>query len=407
MEKNISKIPTLIEDEKSSGGKDIKVLNKQGKKKRKGVVKFFLAVFLLSLLIPLLIACLIYFLLFDKTSFLSKYLKATEVGNNDDKIELVVTEDEANTINIVKQTQESVVSIAISQITLKQGEGLTDLTNNIGTGFIVDDSGIVVTNQHVVSDTTSSYKVVSYLGDEFEVTKILRDDVSDIALLRIDKKDKVLKSLELGDSDKLLVGQNVIAIGTPLGEYAGSVTSGIISGLNRSVSAGTGWFGTTTKTYEGVIQTDAAINPGNSGGPLINSQGEVIGVNFATTSGVDNISFALPINKVKKRLEEYKTHGKFIRPYLGVSYQMISEYEALYYKDVVPGALVVRIDPVSPAYEAGIRRGDFITEFGGEKAINSLGELIQKHKVGEEVEVKVWRAGVEQSFKVKLGEMDE
>lgn len=406
MEKNISKIPTLIEDEKSSGGKDIKVIDKQGKKKRKGVIKFFLAVFFLSLLIPLLIACLIYFLLFDKTSFLSKYLKAMEVGNNDDKIELVVTEDEANTINIVKQTQESVVSIAISQITLKQGEGLTDLTNNIGTGFIVDDSGIVVTNQHVVSDTTSSYKVVSYLGDEFEVTKILRDDVSDIALLRIDKKDKELKSLKLGDSDKLLVGQNVIAIGTPLGEYAGSVTSGIISGLNRSVSAGTGWFGTTTKTYEGVIQTDAAINPGNSGGPLINSQGEVIGVNFATTSGVDNISFALPINKVKNRLEEYKTHGKFIRPYLGVSYQMISEYEALYYKDVVPGALVVRIDPVSPAYEAGIRRGDFITEFGGEKTINSLGELIQKHKVGEEVEVKVWRAGVEQSFKVKLGEMD-
>jgi len=406
MEKNISKVPTLIEEEKSSEEKDIKVLDKQGKKKRKGVVKFFLAVFFLSLLIPLLIACLIYFLLFDKTSFLSKYLKATEVGNNDDKIELVVTEDEANTINIVKQMQESVVSIAISQITLKQGEGLTDLTNNIGTGFIVDDSGIVVTNQHVVSDTTSSYKIVSYLGDEFEVTKILREDVSDIALLRIDKKDKELKSLKLGDSDKLLVGQNVIAIGTPLGEYAGSVTSGIISGLNRSVSAGTGWFGTTTKTYEGVIQTDAAINPGNSGGPLINSQGEVIGVNFATTSGVDNISFALPINKVKSRLEEYKTHGKFIRPYLGVSYQMISEYEALYYKDVVPGALVVRIDPVSPAYEAGIRRGDFITEFGGEKTINSLGELIQKHKVGEEVEVKVWRAGVEQSFKVKLGEMD-
>jgi len=406
MEKNISKVPTLIEEEKSSEEKDIKVIDKQGKKKRKGVVKFFLAVFFLSLLIPLLIACLIYFLLFDKTSFLSKYLKATVVGNNDDKIELVVTEDEANTINIVKQTQESVVSIAISQITLKQGEGLTDLTNNIGTGFIVDDSGIVVTNQHVVSDTTSSYKIVSYLGDEFEVTKILRDDVSDIALLRIDKKDKELKSLKLGDSDKLLVGQNVIAIGTPLGEYAGSVTSGIISGLNRSVSAGTGWFGTTTKTYEGVIQTDAAINPGNSGGPLINSQGEVIGVNFATTSGVDNISFALPINKVKSRLEEYKTHGKFIRPYLGVSYQMISEYEALYYKDVVPGALVVRIDPVSPAYEAGIRRGDFITEFGGEKTINSLGELIQKHKVGEEVEVKVWRAGVEQSFKVKLGEMD-
>jgi len=401
MEKDNNKIPTLIEE------KDKKEDKKKEKKKSKVVLKFFLAVFFLSLLISILVACLIYFLLLDNPSFLSKYSKEREVEDNGEKIELVVTEDEANTINIVKQTQESVVSIAVSQITLKQGEGLSDMTSNIGTGFIVDDSGIVVTNQHVVSDVASSYKVVSYLGDEFEVTKILRDDVSDIALLRIDKKDKVLKSLKLGDSDKLLVGQNVIAIGTPLGEFAGSVTSGIISGLNRSVAAGTGWFGTTTKTYEGVIQTDAAINPGNSGGPLINSQGEVIGVNFATTSGVDNISFALPINKVKKRIEEYKTYGKFIKPYLGVSYQMISEYEALYYKDVVPGALVVRIDPVSPAYEAGIRRGDFITEFGGEKVTNSLGELIQKHKVNEEVEVKVWRAGEEQIFKVKLGEMDE
>lgn len=401
MEKDNNKIPTLIEE------KDKKEDKKKEKKKSKVVLKFFLAVFFLSLLISILIACLIYFLLLDNPSFQSKYSKEREVEDNGEKIELVVTEDEANTINIVKQTQESVVSIAVSQITLKQGEGLSDMTSNIGTGFIVDDSGIVVTNQHVVSDVASSYKVVSYLGDEFEVTKILRDDVSDIALLRIDKKDKVLKSLKLGDSDKLLVGQNVIAIGTPLGEFAGSVTSGIISGLNRSVAAGTGWFGTTTKTYEGVIQTDAAINPGNSGGPLINSQGEVIGVNFATTSGVDNISFALPINKVKKRIEEYKTYGKFIKPYLGVSYQMISEYEALYYKDVVPGALVVRIDPVSPAYEAGIRRGDFITEFGGEKVTNSLGEIIQEHKVNEEVEVKVWRAGEEQIFKVKLGEMDE
>ena len=212
--------------------------------------------------------------------------------------------------------------------------------------------------------------------------------------------------MELGDSDKLVVGQSVIAIGTPLGEYAGSVTAGIVSGLNRSLSAGKGWFGTTVKTYEGVIQTDAAINPGNSGGPLIDSQGKVIGVNFATTSGVDNISFALPINKVKNRLEEYRTHGKFIMPYLGVSYQMVSTIEALYYKDVVPGALVVRIDPISPAYEAGIRRGDFITEFGDEKVVTSLADMIQKHKVGEEVNVKVYRAGKDIEMKVKLGEME-
>jgi len=217
---------------------------------------------------------------------------------------------------------------------------------------------------------------------------------------------KELKEIALGNSTNLLVGQTVIAIGTPLGEYSGSVTSGIISGLNRSVTASSGWFGSTTKSYEGVIQTDAAVNPGNSGGPLINSQGEVIGINFATTSGADNISFAIPINKVKVRLEEYRTYGKFIKPYLGVTYQMVTEYEALYYSDVVPGALVVRIDPLAPAYKAGIRRGDIITKFGEEKVTLALGELIQKHKVGEEVKVEVSRGGKDMKFTVTLGEMD-
>lgn len=384
-----------------------KLEERKDEKKPKRMVKLFLVALTFFFTILLTSGVLIYLLFTLDCSPLSKTWNNASGSKDDEKIELVVTEDEANTINIVKKTQESVVSIAISQISLKQGEGIEDTTSKIGTGFIVDESGIVVTNQHVVSDLNGSYKVVNFSGDEFEVTKILRDDLSDIAVLRIDKKDKGLKALALGDSDKLVVGQNVIAIGTPLGEFAGSVTTGIISGLDRSVTAGTGWFGSTTKSYEGVIQTDAAINPGNSGGPLISSRGEVIGVNFATSSGVDNISFALPINKVKNRLEEYKTYGKFIRPFLGVSYQMISDYEALYYKDVVPGALVVRIDPVSPAYIAGIRRGDFIIEFGGEKVTKSLGGIIEKHKVGEEVEVKVWRAGTEETFKVKLGEMQE
>lgn len=378
----------------------------KGKKSNKAL-KFILGGIFLFFTLLVFSIILVGFLLFKENGPLRKYLNISDNNGNQKNLELVVTEREANTINIVKETQESVVSIAISQITLQQGEGVDDVTSKIGTGFIVDEGGIVVTNQHVVSDMNAAYKVVSYGGDEFEVTKVLRDDLSDIAILRIDKKDKDIRALKLGDSNKLLVGQEVIAIGTPLGEYAGSVTTGIISGLDRSVTAGTGWFGSTTKSYEGVIQTDAAINPGNSGGPLINSQGEVIGVSFATTSGVDNISFALPINKVKSRLEEYRTYGKFIRPFLGVSYQMISEFEALYYKDVVPGALVVRIDPVSPAYIAGIRRGDFITEFAGKKVNKSLAEMIQEHKVGESVEVKVWREGSEQKFTVTLGEMEE
>lgn len=327
------------------------------------------------------------------------------VGEEKERVELVVTQQEKNTIDIVQNSADSVVSIAVSQVALTQEEGVKNVNNNVGTGFIVDESGIVITNQHVVSDDKADYKVIDSKGEVFEIAEILKDSSSDIALIRIDIAGREIKALELGDSDKLVVGQSVIAIGTPLGQYAGSVTTGIVSGLDRSLSASSGWFGSTVKTYEGVIQTDAAINLGNSGGPLIDSQGKVIGVSFARTSGADNISFALPINKVKNRLEEYRTHGKFIMPYLGVSYQMISTLEALYYKDVVPGALVVRIDPISPAYEAGIRRGDFIVEFGKKKVSSSLSDMIQKHRVGEEVDVKVYRGGENIEMKVKLGEM--
>ncbi len=323
---------------------------------------------------------------------------------SESKTELVVTEEENNVINIVKENEASVVSIAISKLSFSQGEGLVDTSSNIGTGFVVDPNGIIVTNQHVVSDTESDYKVVTNTGDEYEVVEIVRDDVNDIAIIKIDAKD--LNAVDLGDAENLSVGQSVIAIGTPLGEYSGTVTSGIISGLNRSVSASSDWFGSTTKTYEDVIQTDAAINPGNSGGPLINSQGKVIGVNFATTSGADNISFAIPINKVSNRVEEYRTYGKFIKPYMGVSYQMISDYEALYYEDVVAGALIIRLDPLGPAYSGGVEKGDIITELGGEKVNKSLAQLIQKHKVGEEVEIKVWRDGKEIKLKTTLIEAD-
>jgi len=170
--------------------------------------------------------------------------------------------------------------------------------------------------------------------------------------------------------------------------------------------ASTGWFGSTAKTYEDVIQTDAAVNPGNSGGPLLNTAGQVVGINFATTSGADNISFALPINLVKDRTDEYRTYGKFIKPYLGVSYQMISDYQAIYYENVVSGALIVRVDPYGPAQEAGIERGDIITEFDGEPVQSSLANLISNKKVGDEVEIKIWNNGEERTVKAILQEQD-
>ncbi len=317
---------------------------------------------------------------------------------------LVVSQDEADLISMVKEAQEGVVSVAVSQMSLSRDEGVVTSDSNIGTGFVVDASGWIVTNQHVVSSSSADYKVVTSDGEQYDVTEVVRDDANDIAILKIDAQN--LKVLPFGDSDNLAVGQDVIAIGTPLGEYSGSVTKGIISGLDRSVSASSSWYGATTKTYEGVIQTDAAVNPGNSGGPLLNSQGEIIGVNFATTSGADNISFALPINIVKEKIEEYRTYGKFIKPYLGVSYQTISEFEAYYYSNVVAGAFVVSIDTNGPAYVAGIRKGDIITKFGEDDVTTSLATLIQKHEVGEEIEVEYYRSGSLDTTAVTLVEAD-
>jgi serine protease Do len=327
-----------------------------------------------------------------------------EIGTDNISKNLVITEDELSTIQIVKNSESSVVSIAVSSTVLTKNQGFVDETNNIGTGFVVDKNGLIVTNQHVVSDLDSEYQVVTSDGKKYDVLEIKRDNVNDIAIVKIEAKD--LKPLTMGDSDILEVGQRVLAIGTPLGEYTGSVTEGIVSGLNRSVTTSSDWFGTTTKSYDNVIQTDAAVNPGNSGGPLIDSQGNVIGINFATTSGADNISFAIPINKVKERLQEYITYGKFIIPYLGVSYNMIYDYQLVYYNNLVAGAGVVNIDSSGPAYKGGIRRGDIVTKFGGEKVEQALSVYIQKHKVGDKVTVEVYREGDTKTFTVTLGEME-
>lgn len=341
---------------------------------------------------------------FIKTDVLNLYGRIGNTSNtsNGSKTVIYDTQEQAVT-DIVKKSMDAVVSIAISNVQLSNQQGVVDNVSNIGTGFIVDPSGVIVTNQHVVSDATADYKVVTADGKEYSVVKILQDDVNDIAILKIEAQG--LKTLSLGNSDNLEQGQTVIAIGTPLGEYAGSVTTGVVSGLNRSVTATSQGFWGVAKTYENVIQTDAAINPGNSGGPLLNLNGEVVGINFATTSGANNISFALPVNRIKTRIDEYRKYGKFIKPYVGLEYQMISADQAKYYKDVVAGALVRRVVPDSPAAKADIQKMDIITEINGNKVVDSFANIIQQYKVGEEITLKIWRAGKELTVKVKLEEV--
>ncbi len=280
-----------------------------------------------------------------------------------------------------------------------------------GTGFIVSLDGLIVTNRHVVEDKEASYTVLTNQGERLSAQVLARDPVEDIALLKIDKTD--LPVIELGSSDNLKIGQTVIAIGNALAEYRNTVSTGVVSGLMRSIYA-FGSYGQTEK-ISGVIQTDAAINPGNSGGPLLNLKGEAIGVNVAMAQGAQNIGFALPINKVKRDIEQVKAKGKISYPFLGVRYILInSEIKAKNNLSIDYGALIVggsqsdelAIIPGAPADKAGLKENDIILEVNGQKVNqeNGLADLIQQYQPGDKVELKVLRQSEEKIIEVELGE---
>jgi len=208
-------------------------------------------------------------------------------------------EEESTTIDVVEKVSPAVVSIVIKTIDFDLFSGPSIRESGIGTGFIVDANGLIVTNTHVVDDSRGEYSVVLKDGITYEVDKIHLDPISDLAIIEIMGRN--LPTVELGDSDSLKVGQKAIAIGNALGRFQNTVTVGVISGIGRQVAAG--GFGVRTTFQENAIQTDAALNPGNSGGPLLNSAGQVIGINVATTAGADNISFSIPVNTLKPILE--------------------------------------------------------------------------------------------------------
>lgn len=321
---------------------------------------------------------------------------------------IIKTEENA-IIDVVDKASPAVVSVAIMQQSNNPfQDSSTSESNDIGTGFIVRSDGVILTNQHVVSQTDAEYNVfIQDKTEPYKVQKIYRDSANDIALLIIDATD--LPTLELGDSDDLKVGQLVIAIGNPLGNR-GTVTTGIISGLHREVSVGdssqTFFYQGKVKNFNDVIQTDAAVNPGNSGGPLLNSSGVVIGINFAT-SGYDNISFALPINQVKTKLDEFDKLGKFSQPYLGVKYNVISEYDAYFYENVVPGALITEVLSGSPAEKAGLKAYDIVTEINNESVGADLATTVQEHKVGDILTLKIWRDKAYKEINVTLEEVPD
>ncbi|MCL5438722.1 MAG: trypsin-like peptidase domain-containing protein [Patescibacteria group bacterium] len=276
---------------------------------------------------------------------------------------------------------------------------------NIGSGFIVDQSGLIVTNKHVVSDPNSKYQIITNNDKKYDVIKIYRDPSNDIAILKIDPSQNSgqnLKPVALGDSSKLQVGQFVIAIGTALGEFKNTVTTGVISGLGRGITAGSQFQGFVEK-LDNVIQTDAAINPGNSGGPLLNSSAQVIGINTAIASAGQNIGFALPINVVKDSLKNFNETGQFDRAYLGISYRIINRDLAVL-NDLPEGAYVQLVVTDSSADKAGIKRGDIVTKIDGNRinGQNEISTVIAKKKVGQTINITIWRDGKTSDIKVIL-----
>ena len=305
--------------------------------------------------------------------------------------------------NSIERKPDSVAGLA--NRVLPSVVSITTEAGSSGSGFIIDSSGFILTNNHVVEEAAlAKAKIIVTLnnGEDFESTIVGRDSSYDLAVLKILATG--LPALQFGDSDKVAVGDSVIAVGSPLG-LSGTVTLGIISAKDRAVTAG-GSAG--ESSFINALQTDAAINPGNSGGPLIDTTGAVIGVNsaIATLSGSLNsqagsigLGFAIPINQARKTADQLITTGKASYPVMGVSIDM---------NFAGPGAKVTTADgailPGGPAQKAGIKPGDLIIEFGG-KAINNPDELIvaiRARSIGDRVEVKYKRGSSTRSTTVTL-----
>jgi len=288
----------------------------------------------------------------------------------------------------------------------RRGQGMPELprqrrSSSLGSGFVIDPSGIVITNNHVIADA-NEVTVILNDGQKLKAEVLGKDQKVDVAVLRV-KPEKPLKAVKFGDSDKAKVGDWVLAVGNPFG-LGGSVTAGIVSARNRNIDSG---------PYDNYIQTDASINKGNSGGPLFNMDGEVIGINTAILSpsgGSVGIGFATPANTVEPVIEQLQAFGETRRGWLGVRIQNIDDAIAETLSlGATRGALVAGVDDKGPSKPAGLKVGDVIVKFDGKpiKESRDLPKLVAATPVGKDVELVVVRSGKEQTKTVKLGRLED
>lgn len=339
--------------------------------------------------------------------------KAQKVVETQEITSTRITNEESAVVEVASKARPSVVSVIISRDLsrfrnqLGDSESRNQVQVGAGTGFIVSSEGHIVTNRHVVDDERADYTVVFEDDTEISAKVLDRDPVLDIAILKIDT-DRKLSPLPIGNSEKLSVGQSVVAIGNSLGQLSNTVSKGIISGLGRTITATNG-FGENSETLSDIIQTDASINSGNSGGPLLDINGNVIGVNVARSSTGDNVAFSIAINNVIPAINSVIETGKIQRPYIGIRYRILNQRlsESLNLS-VNYGAFVgeenTSVLAGSPAAKAGIKPGDIILELNNQQINqnNDLRSMISKLKVGQQVSLKILRGTEEINLNITL-----
>ena len=348
----------------------------------------------------------------------------TATRGNEKKI---VTSQSQLISQIAKQVGPSVVSVNVSITSQTPDLGIFGYSlpqqseRAAGTGIIISSDGYIVTNRHVVPTGTTRVSVTLSDGTELkDVTVVGRtndNDSLDVAFLKInDTKGHKLQAASIGDSSSVEVGDNVVAIGNALGQFQNTVTSGIISGFGRSVQAGDG--GGSAENLDDLLQTDAAINEGNSGGPLVNLNGEVIGINTAVAGNAQNIGFAIPVADVKGLIDQVLKSGKFARSYLGVHYlPLTADVASAYDLKVEQGAFIApsadasspSVVPGSPADKAGLQDKDIIRKVNGQAVdqSHSLTSLLAKHQPGDKVRLEVLRGDKTMTVQVTLGSVPD
>ncbi|HLH74343.1 MAG TPA: trypsin-like peptidase domain-containing protein [Chloroflexota bacterium] len=309
-------------------------------------------------------------------------------------------------VSVVKKAGPAVVTVVNQAPPIQTAFGQIGQPEALGSGVIIDKDGHIVTNNHVVAGGGSFQVIFANGQQKVPATLVGRDPVSDIAVLKVNVPVPAVATF--GNSDDLQIGEQVVAIGSALGDFRNTVTHGIVSGLDRTLPADSG------EALSGLIQTDAPINHGNSGGPLLNLQGQVIGINTAVvrSTGVggdiaEGLGFAIPSNTVKQIADQLIQHGVVPRPFLGVTAGMISPPIASYYGlSVTHGALIQSVEAGSPADKAGLKAGDVITAVDGTTLddTHSLANVLLAHKVGDSVQLSVTRGNQSLTLTATLGQ---